>query len=514
MSFKSFSRSLLFHWVNWTLSNPFLVLIIIGLLTFSAWQYTVNNLSINTDTTDMIAPDAPFQRNLRNFEKAFSQDVHKISLVIESDTPELTKSATLRLARLLSADKTNFESVYIPNENDFFHQNGLLYLDTNDLQTLSNNLSQAQPFIGRISQEPNLTGFFSIFEDALTSSNKNQELPIDLPSLIDKVSLALHKSMNGENNLLSWETLIAEKKLSGQGSDKGFINVSPRFDFTQIRPAENPIKAIRKAIAEIQQPDLPTVKVWITGEVGLEDDELEGMSSGTFNASIFSIVLVLVILLIAYHASILMTAATLFTLALGMVFCGAFAAFSVKELNLISVAFAVSNIGLGVEYAIHFCLRYRDNLLHHVHRKGAIRSTLISTSPSLILCAGTTAIGLYAFIPTDYKGVSELGLLAGTSLFICLLVTLTVLPALLRFIPVTVESEPPSHHPALATLSEKLATFTLHYAKPISVVACLVAVISVMLVFKVKTDFNPINLRDPNTESVIAFKNLIKDPDT
>ncbi|MDD1614700.1 MAG: MMPL family transporter [Methylococcaceae bacterium] len=514
MSFKSFSRSLLFHWVNWTLSNPFLVLIIIGLLTFSAWQYTVNNLSINTDTTDMIAPDAPFQRNLRNFEKAFSQDVHKISLVIESDTPELTKSATLRLARLLSADKTNFESVYIPNENDFFHQNGLLYLDTNDLQTLSNNLSQAQPFIGRISQEPNLTGFFSIFEDALTSSNKNQELPIDLPSLIDKVSLALHKSMNGENNLLSWETLIAEKKLSGQGSDKGFINVSPRFDFTQIRPAENPIKAIRKAIAEIQQPDLPTVKVWITGEVGLEDDELEGMSSGTFNASIFSIVLVLVILLIAYHASILMTAATLFTLALGMVFCGAFAAFSVKELNLISVAFAVSNIGLGVEYAIHFCLRYRDNLLHHVHRKGAIRSTLISTSPSLILCAGTTAIGLYAFIPTDYKGVSELGLLAGTSLFICLLVTLTVLPALLRFIPMPVEPEPPSTHPALATLAEKLAKFTLHYAKPISIATCLLAFISVGLVFKVKTDFNPINLRDPNTESVIAFKNLIKDPDT
>jgi hopanoid biosynthesis associated RND transporter like protein HpnN len=514
MPFKSYSRNLLSHWGNWTLRNPLLVLLIVSLLTFFAWQYTANHLSINTDTTDMIAPDAPFQQNLRNFEKAFSQDVHTLLLVVESDTPELTKSATKRLGRLLSADKANFESVYIPNENDFFHQNGLLYLDTNDLQTLSNNLSQAQPFIGRIAQEPNLTGFFSIFEDALSSSNKNQELPIDLPSLIDKVSLALHKSMNGENNLLSWETLIAEKKLSGKGSDKGFINVSPKFDFTQIRPAENAIEAIRKAIAEIQQPDLPSVKVWITGEVGLEDDELVGISSGTFNASIFSIVLVLVILLIAYHSSILLTVATLFTLALGMVFCGAFAAISVKELNLISVAFAVSNIGLGVEYAIHFCLRYRDNLLHHIDRLKALRSTLVSTGPSLLLCAGTTAIGLYAFIPTDYKGVSELGLLAGTSLFICLLVTLTVLPALLRFIPVSVKPELTSTHPALATLAEKLATFTLHYAKPIAIATCLVAVISIALVFKVKTDFNPINLRDPNTESVIAFKNLIKDPDT
>jgi hopanoid biosynthesis associated RND transporter like protein HpnN len=240
------------------------------------------------------------------------------------------------------------------------------------------------------------------------------------------------------------------------------------------------------------------------------------MSSGTFTASIFSVVFVLVILLVAYR-SVMLSIATLITLALGMVFCGAFAAFSVKELNLISIAFAVSNIGLGVEYAIHFCLRYRDNLVHHIGREKALRGTLVSTSPSLLLCAGTTAIGLYAFIPTDYKGVSELGLLAGTSLFICLLVTLIALPALLKIIPQSVStaiSAQPSHHATLAILSEKLATLTLHYAKPVSIATLVMALISIGLVFKVKTDFNPINLRDPNTESVIAFKNLMKDKET
>jgi hypothetical protein len=246
---------LLSRWVNWTLSNPFGVLLIIGMLTFFAWQYTVSHLKINTDTTDMIAPNAPFQQNLRNFEKAFSQDVHTILLVIESDTPELTKSATKRLARLLSADEANFESVYIPNENDFFHQNGLLYLDNNELQTLSNNLSQAQPFIGRISQEPNLSGFFSIFEEALSSSNKNQELPIDLPSLINKVALALHKSMNGENNLLSWETLIAEKNRAGRAQAKALLmfrpdlishkSVRPR---TQLMPFAKPLSKFSNLI--------------------------------------------------------------------------------------------------------------------------------------------------------------------------------------------------------------------------------------------------------------------------
>ncbi|TAL52238.1 MAG: hopanoid biosynthesis-associated RND transporter HpnN, partial [Methylovulum sp.] len=326
---------------------------------------------------------------------------------------------------------------------------------------------------------------------------------------INKVSSALHTAVNNGTALLSWEELIASKKVAAKSS---FIIVRPKLDYSRIRPAENAIDAVRNAVAAIQEPGLPAVKVWITGEVGLEDDELSGMSTGTFTASIFSVVLVLGILLLAYR-SVFLTLATLITLALGMILCGAFAALAVKELNLISVAFAVSNIGLGVEYAIHFCLRYRDNLGHHIGRDKAIRGTLISTSPSLLLCAGTTAIGLYAFIPTDYKGVSELGLLAGTSLFICLFVTLTILPVLLKIIPVQLAHLPVPNDTGFIRLPEKLATFTLHYAKPIALVVGLLAIISSVLVTGVQTDFNPVNLRDPNTDSVIAFKHLIKDKD-
>ncbi|MGZ8184923.1 MAG: MMPL family transporter [Methylobacter sp.] len=514
MSLKIHLRNILYLWGNWVLYNPVLVLLTVCGLAILAGQYTADNLSINTDTAELIAPDAPFQKNRRNFEKAFSQDMHTLLLVVESATPELTKSATKRLTRLLNADQANFESVHIPNDNEFFRQNGLLYLDIDDLQTLSSNLSQAQPFIGRIAQEPDLNGFFSILQDALTSSDKTQVMPIDLSSLLDKVSRTLHKSVNGGNGLLSWETLIAEKRLKAQQSNKEFIIAQPKLDFTKIRPAENAIQSIHKAITEIQSPDLPGVKVWVTGEIGLEDDELAGMSEGTFTASIFSVVLVCFILLVAYR-SVFFMLVTLITLALAMVFCGAFAALSVKDLNLISVAFAVSNIGLGVEYGIHFCLRYQDNLRENGGRGRAIRNTLLATSPSLLLCAGTTAIGLYAFIPTDYKGVSELGLLAGTSLFISLFITLTVLPVLLLLIPATLSPKlSPSHKAGFLTLSEKLASFTLHYAKSISLLTCIIAILSIILVFKVKTDFNPINLRDPNTESVIAFKNLMKDKDT
>ncbi len=515
MSMENQLRNLAFRWSNWLLYSPALLLATSVLLAYLAIDYTGTHLSVNTDTAELIAPDAPFQQNRRKFEQQFGQEVHTLLLVVESSSPELTKAAAQRLARELRADSEHFTKVYRPDENAFFHRNGLLYLDTDKLENFSITLAQAQPFIGRISQDPSLNGFFSIFVDALNAESKSEEVPIDLMSLIDKVSASLNKTLNGETDLLSWQKLIAENDISKEQSDKAFIFVTPKFDFSQILPVEPAINSIRHAVDRIQDPNLPTVKVWITGEVGLEHDEMAGMSEGTFTASIFSIVLVCGILLIAYRSWLLMLA-TLITLGLGMIFCGLFASIAVKQLNLISVAFAVSNIGLGVEYAIHFCLRYRDNLDLHGNDKGkAIRSAILETSPSLILCAGTTSIGLFAFIPTDYQGISELGLLAGTSLFICLFVTLTILPVLLKVIPTPpIHQIPQGEQPGDSRLSHILASFTLHYAKPIVFATVMGTIVAIYLVFQVRTDFNPLNLRDPKTESVVAFKDLMKTRDT
>ncbi|WP_150045961.1 MMPL family transporter [Methylomonas rhizoryzae] len=515
MLIETHLRNWVFRWSNWLLYRPCFSLAIAFFFAYLAIGYVGNNLSINTDTAELVAPDAPFQQNRRKFEQAFGQDIHTVLILLDSSSPELTKAAAQRLARELRADTEHFSNVYRPDESAFFQRNGLLYLDTDKLQDFSVTLAQAQPFIGRISQDPSLNGFFSIFIDALQGKQGSGEVPIDLMSLIGKVAASLHKTLNGETDLLSWQNLIAENRISEAQSDKAFIFVQPKFDFSRILPAEQAIEAIRAAGAKIQDPNLPAVRVRITGEVGLEHDEMAGMSKGTFTASVFSIVLVCGILLIAYRSWCL-TLATLFVLSLGMVFCGLFAAAAVKQLNLISVAFAVSNIGLGVEYAIHLCLRYRDNIDVLVGDKlKAIRTAVLDTSPSLILCAATTSIGLYAFVPTDYQGISELGLLAGTSLFICLFVTLSVLPVLLRLLP-----KPPLHHllkgqhPGASKWSQALAHLTLHYAKPISVATVLLALGAAALLFGVKTDFNPINLRDPETESVRAFKELLQTKDT
>src|SRR5690606_32320626 len=101
------------------------------------------------------------------------------------------------------------------------------------------------------------------------------------------------------------------------------------------------------------------------------------------------------------------------------------------HLNLLSVAFAVLYVGLGVDFIFHLCLRLKELLAEGVPIDDAIASTAGGVGTSLVICTVTTAAAFYAFIPTDFDGVSELGLISGTGMFVSFAVSFTLLPALL-----------------------------------------------------------------------------------
>ena len=87
-------------------------------------------------------------------------------------------------------------------------------------------------------------------------------------------------------------------------------------------------------------------------------------------------------------------------------------------------------IGLGVDFGIHFCMRYAELLRGATPHEEALAETTRSVGGSLVLCAFTTAMGFFVFVPTDYKAVGELGLIGGMGMGVSLIVTLTFLPAL------------------------------------------------------------------------------------
>src|SRR5207247_9660809 len=66
--------------------------------------------------------------------------------------------------------------------------------------------------------------------------------------------------------------------------------------------------------------------------------------------------------------------------------------------------------------------------------RAALHSTALKVGGPLALAAAATAVGFSSFLPTDYRGLSELGQIAGSGMIIAFLASITVLPALLAIL--------------------------------------------------------------------------------
>jgi hopanoid biosynthesis associated RND transporter like protein HpnN len=179
-------------------------------------------------------------------------------------------------------------------------------------------------------------------------------------------------------------------------------------------------------------------------------------------------------------------------------------------LNLISIAFAVLYIGLGVDYAIHLCLRTQEIIRTGVSRDSAVINSVRCLGPSLILCCLTTSMGFYSFVPTAYQGVSELGIISGTAMFIGLFITLSLLPALL----VTLPGKAGPSFPESSPIPRNWHSFPIRHRRSIKISTALVALCSIWSLSDITFDFDPISLRDQGAESVTTFRELLKNKET
>ena len=500
-------------WEAQFIRHPWLVILGFVIACGFTLRYTLDHLKVNTNTSDIISLDLPFQKNRLALEHAFPQDIGTALLLVEGPTPETTAAAVRKIATLAREDQTHFTSVYVPDEGEFFARNGLLYLGLDDLEDLTNQLANAQPFIGRLSRDNTLRGLFGIIAEALEESGKS-DLSLELDPLLSQVSAAVQAVSENQPYQISWRQLMTPDASRGLGFTKRLILIKPILHYEEVMPAESAIQAINDIVATTLQGDLAEVRVRKTGEVVLEHEEMETISTSVSLASIASMILVCATLWFAYRSLKLMFA-TFVSLSMGLIFSLGFATVAIGQLNLISIGFAVLFIGMGDAYSSHFCLRYRELLLEGRDQRSALQETLTSTSPALILSAVTAAIGLFAYIPTSYSGVAELGIIAGASMFIALVTTFTVLPALMKLMPIRL---PKAHRqkkkPKPRRKPINLSNWPLQHAKPLRLATILLAMAAGVIALGVQVDFNPVNLRDPNTESVRTFNDLLKSEDT
>ncbi len=100
-------------------------------------------------------------------------------------------------------------------------------------------------------------------------------------------------------------------------------------------------------------------------------------------------------------------------------------------INLVTATIAAVSIGIGIDFAIHFISRYRDELDLHGVRQTAVRIAGEGTGLALVASAISSAVGfgILAFAPMPL--FAAYGLLTALMIVMALVATLAVLPSIL-----------------------------------------------------------------------------------
>jgi hopanoid biosynthesis associated RND transporter like protein HpnN len=504
--YRNYSEQLIEWWVNFIQSRSLMVVIITVLITGGILFYSIRNFKINTDLNSMISEKLRFRKLEKDFLRAFPQLTDAIVVVLDADTAERVLSARKRMVERLK--KTGlFKMIYEPGGGKFFEKNGLLYLSKDELENLADRLADAQPLLAFLSRDMSLRGLFSVLGMALNQTEVKETQDRSISLLFDRMGKTFDGVIENHPYQMSWEgIMLGEKKAAEQR--RQFVILQPYLDETKFSADEVSLKTIRNIAKELDINETNGVKMRITGDVALSHENMVAVRNSTGAATLVSIFLVGIVLFIGLGGSGRLVFASLSTLITGLIWTTGFALAFIGSLNLISITFAVLFIGLGIDYSIQFCLRYKELIESGCRHQDCIITTAKGVGRSLLICCSTVAIGFYSFIPTAYSGVAELGLISGTGMFISFFANITVLPALLTLLQI-------KKGKVLSILPKKrLVMLPYKYSRAIITGAVIIGLGAATLIPRVFFDFNPLNLYDKSSESVITMKELFKNPET
>ena len=469
--------------------------------------YAVNYLTLDTDPMNLLDPDLPFREVSLDFDEAFPQLDGLIVVVVDQGSPERRRDAVHELARLLERQSSLISSVYQPQQDDFFDQYGLLYFDVDELWRLDERLTRWEPFLGTLAHDPSLRGLFSMLTQAL-EENPTPEQRALLAKVFDGLNEAIEAQRLGRPHVSSWRQTMLEDVTDRGDPLHGFLLVKPKLDYSSLEAAVGPIDFLRQRRGELE--DRFGVRIRLTGPVPIEAEERETIAQGAGLTAGLSLGLVAVVLIVGLR-SLRLVATMVATLVVGLLWTAGFVAAAIGSLNLITASAPVLFIGLGVDFGIQFGMRYREEFSRIGDHELALRRAAAGVGGALTLAAVAAALSFFSFLPTSYRGFAELGLIAGGGMFIALVANATFFPALLTLFPLTRAVVPASNVKGDSTTS---TVPILRYRRVIlgALVPVVIGAIAVLPTFQF--DFNPLHLRDPSSESVSTFQELLADPDT
>jgi len=476
-------------------------LIVIGALLFSHAKF-----DLTADSDALISAKVPWRLNEQRMQDAFPGNTDAILVVVDGATPELAEYAAQRLDDRLAHVPAHFHRVSRLDGGPFFAREGLLFGSRADVAKATSDMVAAQPLLGPLAADPSLRGIAGAIEGMATGVTDGNVTLARLDRPMAAMAKALDAPVHGKADYFSWQDMLLAPKDAAL-LRRQLILVRPVLDYSNLKPGEPASDVIRAQALALGLTPARGVTIRLSGQSPLNDEEFGSVVDRAWLIAIAMVAAMTATLWFALRSAKIVIAVMLTTFA-GLVVTTALGLAMVGRLNLISVAFIPLFVGLGVDFGIQIGVRFQAEHDRTAGVQHALREAAKELGPALLLAAGAICLGFLAFLPTSYIGISELGIIAAVGMVVALVLTGTLLPALLML----ARPEPPRPRP-LPTALIALDRHVQRHRRWVLGGFGVLIVASLALLPLVRFDFNPLHLPSARGEAMTTLKDLMHDPD-
>lgn len=446
--------------------RPWTVVAIALLLALAGAYVYFFQLDIVATRGALADPDREFNQRWRDYQESFGGERDFLVLVLaaprdgDDSLPPLPDAAQRtamrevadRWARELRERPDLFPEVNHRIDPDALGEYALLYLPHRSLETLAGRLELLLPAVESAARNPTPSAILARIRGILDGL----EAPADTTG---SDAAALRGTVDALEAFFRWfrrsleqdagrgRVALGSRELLGAlvpgGMDpEGYLFVGEGRLLTVLADTEEdatrrnryePAMAYARAALDsalAPLPDSVRLEAGLTGEPALEYQETVTSQRDFGRSTVLALVLVSVLFMWAFRTVLRPgLAAVCLGMSIAMTFGVAWLA--VGHLNVLAMVFAVILVALGIDFAIHFYTHYRRGLELGYGPGRAIDYTYSAVGKALWLAGIATSAAFFSAYFTDFPGLSELGVIAGSGLLVCLACMFFVFPALL-----------------------------------------------------------------------------------
>ena len=528
----SFLGQALIAWTRLCLRAPMAVVLGAVISAVVAGAYTAQSLGYKVSRVDLLDPKSDYNKLWIDYIHEFGEDDDAV-VVVEGPTRERVVRVLEELSREVAQDGERFRSVLHEVDLSKIRAKGLHYLSPADLAAIDQFIERTEPI---------LAGGWTHLKVASMVGGLAGQMVAGMPQTVDRSRTAAGMQEPPLASLERYsESLLAGLEAGRRAADAGtggYVSPWPRMPeslstlrdlssqhllakdgqlgfvllrlakekegFAGASAATDELRRLIKLVAA-RHAD---VTIGLTGLPVMEDDEMRTSQQSMMWASGLSLAAVIVVIIAGFggvrHA--LMANGVLI---IGMAWAFAWATASVGHLNILSVTFTVTMIGVGIDYGTYYVGRYLEMRRRGLSCEDALLDASARVGPGILTGAITTAVAFFCAALTSFVGVAELGMIAGGGILLCCAAELLVLPAVV----VLVDRGPRGDRiPTPVPVHEWLAPLTRH--PRFVALAAMAATMAVASGFhELDYDHNLLNLQAEGLESVAVEKKLLAECD-